>query len=662
VILRARDIESMFATFPHPMALFDQVGRLVRSNHQYQTLLALDVRPDAMSGNLRDRANLFRARDMQERRLTPRQLPLARALRGDRLIGVAGADLRVRALDGRELDLHVVATPLSARDGRITGCIMVVHNITGAVTAPTGPQRGTAGPDEPAPDTVLDIILDAAVDAIDDGMLLYDATGRLVRANTAARALLGVAPDAPAVGAEMVEQVARQIEEYSQYDRVDGVPLPEDARPLARVLRREAIAGRETADAVRTLPDGSQQVLNISAAPVNEGQRLVGAVLLLRDATERHRLERQAVEHANEHANRIEGLFEAMTDGLVHYDVAGNIIRMNAEARQLLGYESASAPADMPLPASGKSPVAGTQAAPAVALTPLLGRVLAGETIATEHAIDVMIHRPASASVVLAVGGAPIRGAGGQVTGAVLSVRDVTALRRSDAARAEVMNTVSHEMRTPLSIITMGVGLVERRAERGLPPTIDALSLLKDGVAQMTRLVSDLIDVARMEGGRIALKLVPSDLRVLCRATAKEQMRTMQRAITLHLPRKPAIVSIDPMRIGQVLANLLSNALKYSSAEHPVSVRLRRQGNLAHVEVHDEGPGIPADAKAHLFERFYRVPGINALHGSGVGLGLGLFIARTLVELHGGTIGVDSVVGHGSTFSFYLPLLNAVSA
>ena len=112
------------------------------------------------------------------------------------------------------------------------------------------------------------------------------------------------------------------------------------------------------------------------------------------------------------------------------------------------------------------------------------------------------------------------------------------------------------------------------------------------------------------------------------------------------------------MRISQVLTNLLSNALKYSPPDRPVSVRLQRKKGVARIEVHDDGPGIPPESKPHLFERFYRVPGMKVLHGLSDGLGLGLYIARTLVELHGGKIDVESEERQGATFWFTLPLLS----
>ena len=104
------------------------------------------------------------------------------------------------------------------------------------------------------------------------------------------------------------------------------------------------------------------------------------------------------------------------------------------------------------------------------------------------------------------------------------------------------------------------------------------------------------------------------------------------------------------------MINLLTNALKYSPSDQPVTVRVRRAGETARVEIGDHGPGLSAEQQAHLFERFFRVPGIEQQSGSGVGLGLGLYICKTIVERHGGAMGVESDIGKGSIFWFSLPL------
>jgi signal transduction histidine kinase len=117
-----------------------------------------------------------------------------------------------------------------------------------------------------------------------------------------------------------------------------------------------------------------------------------------------------------------------------------------------------------------------------------------------------------------------------------------------------------------------------------------------------------------------------------------------------------APIFADPQRVAQVISNYLNNALKYSEEEKPVSVRLQVEGKLVRVSVQDEGPGLSPESRSHIWERFYRAPGIEVQSGSSVGLGLGLHITRVIVEQHHGQVGVESTPGQGSTFWFSLPV------
>lgn len=177
-------------------------------------------------------------------------------------------------------------------------------------------------------------------------------------------------------------------------------------------------------------------------------------------------------------------------------------------------------------------------------------------------------------------------------------------------------------------------------------------------MTRLDRLVGDLLDSSRIQAGKLEMRPEPCDLVEIVREAVREQRATWpSRAIVLEAPH-PASVPLhaDGDRIGQVVTNYLTNALKYSTEDAPVAVWLRVYDKTARVEVRDRGLGLTREQQARLFERFYRVPGIEQQSGSGVGLGLGLYICRTIVERHGGTVGVESAPGEGATFWFTLPL------
>jgi signal transduction histidine kinase len=255
------------------------------------------------------------------------------------------------------------------------------------------------------------------------------------------------------------------------------------------------------------------------------------------------------------------------------------------------------------------------------------------------------------------------------------------ALRQANHRMEEFLGIASHELRTPMTTIKANIQLAQRRLNvalkqtDGVPEDItekmsaaqDMLARAERQVGVLNRLVSDLIDISRIQTGKLELHLrqKPCDLVGIVREAVSEQRKaTPARTIWLEVATDTAVpVIVDPDRIAQVITNYLSNALKYSAADKPVEVRLeveqegegeeRRQ--VARVSVRDEGPGLSEYARQHIWERFFQAEGVKVQSGSSVGLGLGLHISRTLIERHGGRVGVESVPGKGSTFWFMLP-------
>ena len=219
------------------------------------------------------------------------------------------------------------------------------------------------------------------------------------------------------------------------------------------------------------------------------------------------------------------------------------------------------------------------------------------------------------------------------------------------------IGVVSHELRTPITTLKLQVELLSREAGSTLPSARARLESIQRAIARMEGLVEDLLGLSAIRTGTMTLRRERADLVPLCKLAADEQELIAQRQVSVDLPPQPVLAVVDPRRIQQVLSSLLSNALKYSPPDRPVALRLRRTDGEAILSVRDEGPGIPADALAHLFERFYRVPGSEVTTGSRIGLGLGLFVSEAIVRGHGGQIDVESEIGRGSTFSVRLPLV-----
>ncbi|MBK7399880.1 MAG: HAMP domain-containing histidine kinase [Myxococcales bacterium] len=232
----------------------------------------------------------------------------------------------------------------------------------------------------------------------------------------------------------------------------------------------------------------------------------------------------------------------------------------------------------------------------------------------------------------------------------------LTERARSDEVlsnRDDFLGIVSHDLRSLLNTVSMAAELIEHDATHSGPDdTARMAQRIRKTVRRMNRLVTDLIDVSSLEAGRLSVVLTRGDLRTLV-DDAVESFRpaALAKGVALESgglePRSMALFDHD--RIVQVLANLIGNAIKFTPPKGAILVGAAREGDQVRVTVRDDGPGIPAGQTESVFERFWQV-GKNDQRG----LGLGLYIARGIVEAHGGKIWVESELGRGSTFSFTL--------
>ncbi len=227
-------------------------------------------------------------------------------------------------------------------------------------------------------------------------------------------------------------------------------------------------------------------------------------------------------------------------------------------------------------------------------------------------------------------------------------------LARSETARRNMLADIAHELRNPIGVIQSHL---EAMQDGVFPLDQDQVDSLHEETLLLSRLVGDLRELALADAGQLALNRTPTDLRPLIeRIVNAFQAQANEREITLtaSVPENLPPLNIDAQRIEQVLRNLLSNALRHTSSNGTITVRLMREKNSARVEVRDTGTGIAPEGLPHVFERFWR--GDKARSRTQGSTGLGLAIAKQLVEAHGGQIGVESNVGKGTTFWFTLPI------
>ncbi len=243
------------------------------------------------------------------------------------------------------------------------------------------------------------------------------------------------------------------------------------------------------------------------------------------------------------------------------------------------------------------------------------------------------------------------------VIGAVIVLRDITQQVEVDRMKSEFISVVSHELRTPLTSIKGSLGLLIGGAGGELPAKMtQLLTIAQNNSDRLIRLINDILDISKIEAGRVQMAREPVDLAEVIRA-AIEQVGAVARdaRVSLHadLPPEPFIVTGDRDRLLQVVINLLSNAIKFSPPDGVVTAQARLANAQVTVSIADQGPGIPPDAQEKLFQKFYQVDSSSARAKSGTGLGLA--ISQAIVKEHNGLIGVESASGQGSRFWFTLP-------
>lgn len=244
----------------------------------------------------------------------------------------------------------------------------------------------------------------------------------------------------------------------------------------------------------------------------------------------------------------------------------------------------------------------------------------------------------------------------GRPQGAILVFHDLTRIRQLENTRREFVANVSHELRTPLSLIK---GYVETLLDGAInDPELSAkfLQTIERHSNRLTNLIEDLLTISRLESGQITLQLRAIPLRPFAASLTTElQSRAKERGTTITNEIPEGLAGrADPDRLEQVFVNLIENAIKYG--RNKGNVRLRGRAVNGHVElcVADDGPGIPAESRERVFERFYRVDKARSRDAGGTGLGLA--IVKHIVQSHGGKVWVDSETGRGSQFYFTLPV------
>jgi PAS domain S-box-containing protein len=267
--------------------------------------------------------------------------------------------------------------------------------------------------------------------------------------------------------------------------------------------------------------------------------------------------------------------------------------------------------------------------------------------------VELQLRRPGGGLVPVRISASPVIGETAVPEGAVAVLQDITAIKDVERLRDEWTSVIAHDLRQPINVIV----LTADRLLRGHVAGDDARRLLervRAAADSLTRMASDLLDASRIEARRLTLERRPVDVNHCVKEVVDRCAEiTRGHAVRIHAADPPATALVDPVRLEQILTNLLSNAAKHGAAGGVIDVTLRPTDDALQISVTNEGPGLRPDQMDKLFGRFHRLE-----HGPGgpEGLGLGLYIAKGLVEAHGGKIWVESTPEGPTAFSFTLPI------
>lgn len=346
----------------------------------------------------------------------------------------------------------------------------------------------------------------------------------------------------------------------------------------------------------------------------------------------------QSMDALSNEKDQLAGILTSMTDVVITIDIRGKILLMNPQAQKLFGRPTATADQN----------IGDLHTVPD--LKEKFDSALRNKDYSkSDITIDDRIFNLSMA---------PFRHSRGEIRGIVAVLHDVTKEKRLESLRREFVANVSHELRSPLSLLqgyveALADGLAEDEEQRQ-----KYLNIVLDETLRLRRLVNDILDLSQLETGNIKMKTEQISIHELVyRVTDRfkplfeEQQKSMQVAVPDSLP----MISGDEDKLQQVLINLLDNAAKYTPQHGTVEVSAEFEGESVVISVTDTGPGIPADELNHVWERFYKVNKARTREGIG-GTGLGLAIAKNIVLAHHGKVQVTSEVGHGAKFSFSIPV------
>lgn len=550
-----------------------------------------------------------------------------------------------RRVEERTGELHQALEELTAERDRVEALYRITRELSATLDLDRVLQRA------------LELVTEAVKGARGSIMLLDQATGFLVH-----RAAVGSDEPLPRKG-----KVTRFRKGVGLAGWVletgEAVIVPDisqdprwDVRPGRKVTPQSALAaplmvGEDMLGVmvlyhpeVRYFHEDHLRLVGTAAAQVAQAIGNAELYRLISDQAERLGAMLRAQQ---EEYSKSQAILESIGDGVVFHDPQGKVLLVNAAAARILG--------SRPETLHGQD------------VRTLLGVFEESGQKAVHRAMDAVLQTREPRAVqttvepeerVVSAHLAPVITQGGEVLGVVTVLRDITREIEADRAKSEFVSTVSHELRTPMTSIKGYTDLLLMGVVGALnPQQHHFLEVIKSNADRLTALINDLLDLSRIETGRLRLDLQPMQVwEVIDEVVGSLKGRAEAKGlrVRVEVPQGLPAVMADRDRITQVVLNLMDNAVRYTPEGGEVCVRVQMADEALLVHVQDTGIGIAPEEQGRIFERFYRSEDARVQETEGTGLGLA--IVKSLIEMHGGRVWVQSEPGKGSTFSFTIPL------
>ncbi len=619
---------------PDALVIIDQTGTILQANEQAVTLFGYhhkELAGQSIEMLLPDRLQILHTTHRQHYFAAPHT----------RSMGL-GLDLFGKRKDGREFPIDVSLRPIQLGEELL---------VIGALRDVSEQWRAQREQVQLAERIRLQgELLNLAHDAI----LMRDPLNRVIFWNTGAEALYGWTSP----------QALGRITHTLLHTR-----FPVDQAAIQEHLERE---GSWEGELLHTCRDGHTVVVESRQAVLRDAHGQLSAIMEInRDITRRRELEQAArLAHSETvaHLSFLQQVLDALPSSV--YLVSGE------QARLLLANHASASlwGAAWPIDQSMEAFLAERR----ITLLDEQGHHLSPEQFATMRAVQhretvlyqqETIHRADGSSLPVLVSALPLsaRPATGQLAAqdervALVVHQDVSALKQAEYLKDEFIALAAHELRNPLAALKGFADMLVYQTARGKGPALaswqqEALAEIEQATSRLNKLTQDLLDVTRLQAGRLIVTRKPTELVDMIRhLVVQAQVSAQQHAITLQTPLSSLTVEVDRGRIEQVLSNLLSNAVKYSPQGGAIEVVLweEPEPHALLLSVRDYGIGIPLGQQARIFGRFVRAE--NAREMEIAGTGLGLYLSRELLELHGGQLWFESTEGAGTTFFLKIPL------